>query len=190
MSANLSRFRGLSVQNSKDPQAPSRPEVQSFSKGLSRLPTFRQLQNGFRLPSPNNLHVRWLTIVCSPPLPRKQGHACRDAALLMSCAVAALLCSYFHFSSHLPLGSATSCFLEIARMSASNDIVTLVEMPYSAATSKAPSLKDGQQTPSDAKTVTLLTESDLIDYTLYLPPRKVALIVVSLGLSFFLCVLE
>ena len=146
------------------------------------------------------LNVRSSTFSCT----QSCDFSCRIAAGRRGCIVGGLQSQHAWLVSLSPFSSSShsdplSCLLvssaslpdllvaKLSKMSINNDVVTLVEMPYSAATSRAPSMKDGTQTP---KTISPLTESDLIDYTLYLPPQKVALIVVSLGLSFFICVLE
>ena len=73
--------------------------------------------------------------------------------------------------------------------SPTHDDITLAEVPYSTATSTAPSILNGAVTPADEKTM-VLRESDLQEMTLYLPPRKLIGIVIVIGLSFFLSVLE
>lgn len=77
-------------------------------------------------------------------------------------------------------------------MNTSTDNITLAEVRYLSSSSssqgditRAPSPID---TPLESKNV--LSESDLADQTLYLPPRKVRVIVATLALAFFLAVLE
>ena len=77
-------------------------------------------------------------------------------------------------------------------MNASTDNITLAEVHYHSSTSstqgdatRAPSPTNGLPSAKD-----VLSESDLADQTLYLPAKKIRVIVATLALSFFLAVLE
>lgn len=78
-------------------------------------------------------------------------------------------------------------------MNSSTDNITLAEVPYTPPGAVASVDATRAPTPvndDELQNKTALSESDLADQTLYLPPTKVRIIVATLALAFFLAVLE
>lgn len=74
----------------------------------------------------------------------------------------------------------------------STDNITLAEVAYHTSSCTTPG--DVTRAPSPVEDSTaakvVLSESDLADQTLYLPAKRVRIIVATLALAFFLAVLE
>lgn len=73
-------------------------------------------------------------------------------------------------------------------MNASTDNITLAEVSYQS--SGLSTHGDVTRAPSPVEAKPTLSEIDLADQTLYLPAKKVRVIVATLALAFFLAVLE